>query len=145
MLKKVFLFIFLGAGLVFPGLSPAQTAPCGRESFEAFVHFLGEGGAAAQQARSRFPMTEYYDENCRELTRQVNQDQIARWGALIPSAAQRAQDNCSLRTSVQGDIGRVSLIKDQSWEYAKLEFTWQGDCWYLTGFKISMDEPGSCR
>ena len=48
----------------------------------------------------------------------------------------------------QDDQGRwvVYESKNETWLYGELYFEWDesAKCWFLTGFKYEMDEPGDC-
>lgn len=145
-MKKIFVCLAI-LGLLVTGtdFSWGQPGHCGRDQFDQFVAEMAEAGAARQLAQADFPLTEYYDQigrGCNQ-TRKMDRGQAGRFGALIPSQAEQRANNYTLRTEVRGDKGHLTLIKDGSWVFEKLEFTWRDGCWRLTGVKFEIDDK--CR
>lgn len=145
-MKKIFVWTavlgLLGFG---PAAAWGQSANCAKDKFDQFIAEMAEAGSARQMAQAKFPLTEYYDQigkGCNK-SRKMTQDKARRLGTLIPSKAEQRQNNYTLRTEVKGNKGHVTLTKDGSWVFEKLEYTWQGGCWYLTGVKLEIDD--TCR
>jgi len=127
------------------GAAWGQSGNCAKDKFDQFIAEMAEGGQSRQLAQARFPLTEYYDQigkGCNK-SRKMDQGKAGRLGALIPSKAEQRANGYTVSTTVQGNKGQVTLTKDGSWVFGKLEYTWQKDCWYLTGVKFEIDD--TCR
>lgn len=145
-MKKIFVWAavlgLLGFG---SNMAGAQSVTCAKDKFDQFITEMAEAGPGQQMAQAKFPLTEYYDQvgkGCNK-SRKMAQDKARRLGTLIPNKAEQGKNNYTLRTEVRGNKGYVTLTKDGSWVFEKLEYTWQGDCWYLTGVKFEIDD--ACR
>lgn len=128
-----------------PGAAWGQSANCAKDKFDQFIAEMAEAGPSRQMAQAKFTLTEYYDQigkGCNK-SRKMAQDKARRLGNLIPNKAEQRQNNYTLSTEVRGNKGYVTLTKDGSWVFEKLEYTWQSNCWYLTGVKFEIDD--SCR
>lgn len=145
-MKKIFVWAAaLGLMGLNSGAAWGQPANCARDKFDQFIAEMAEGGQNRQLAQAKFPLTEYYDQigkGCNK-SRKMDQDRVRRLGALIPSQAVQVANGYTISTRVQGDKGQVTLTKDGSWVFGRLEYTWQKDCWYLTGVKFEIDD--TCR
>ncbi len=144
-MKKALCIAVALAWLGLAGPAFSQSANCRQDGFDSFITELAEAGAGRQLAQAKFPLTEYYDQTgqgCHK-SRKMDQGKARRLGTLIPSAKEQRENNYTLRTEVRGSKGHVTLVKDGSWIFERLEYTWQGDCWYLTGIQFEIDD--ACR